>query len=182
MTLGTDAERVLRFWFDELSEAQHWQKSDDLDRRIAGEFGALRRSVLDSGAAGWRDDPQHVLAAILLLDQFSRNIHRGTARAFEGDALALDLARLSLDRGWTQAAPDRHRFFLLMPLQHSEDLVDQERSVAEFQSLGDPTGIKFSRAHRDQIARFGRFPGRNAALGRVSSAAEQAVIDRGETF
>ncbi len=182
MTVGAESARVLRFWFDELSTAQHWQKSDELDRRIADEFGALRQSVLDNHAEGWRDDPDHVMAAILLLDQFSRNIHRGTARAFEGDALGLELANLSLDRGWTHAAPDQQRFFLLMPLEHSEALADQERSVAEFQLLGDPTGIKFSRAHHDQIARFGRFPGRNAALGRQSTPEEQHALNAGAAF
>lgn len=182
MKVEAEAARVIAFWFEELSQQQHWQKSADLDRRIADQFGDLLQQVLDVDAHGWRDSPDALLAAILLLDQFSRNIHRGTARAFEGDALARELAILSLDKGWTHAAPDAHRFFLLMPLEHSEALEDQERAVAEFALLGDPTGIKFSRAHHDQIVRFGRFPGRNTALGRTSTPEEQAALDRGEAF
>ena len=175
------APAILAFWFDELSEAQHWAKDPALDRLIATRFGKIREAVLASGAGTWRDTPDHLLAAIVLLDQFSRNIHRGTARAFEGDALALELAKLALDRAWVdRVAPDRAIFFL-MPLMHSENLADQQRSVDEFRQRGHPH-LKFAILHHAQIVRFGRFPGRNAALGRRTTAAEQDALDAGAAF
>ncbi len=118
------------------------------------------------------------MAAIILTDQFSRNIHRGSAKAFAADPLALELALQSLDRGWTHQAPHDWRQFLLMPLMHSEALAIQDRSVAEFERLGDPLNVDFARKHRDQIARFGRFPGRNQSLGRVSTSAPSSSAAR----
>ena len=175
------APAILAFWFDELSEAQHWTKDPAIDRLIAARFGKVREAVLASGAKAWCDTPDHLLAAILLADQFSRNIFRGSARAFEGDVLALELAKLALDRAWVdQVAPDRREFFL-MPLMHSEQLTDQQRSVEEFRQRGHPH-LEYAIHHRDQIAKFGRFPGRNAALGRRTTVEEQSALDRGAAF
>ena len=175
------APAILAFWFDELSEAQHWAKDPALDRLIAARFGKVRDAVLATAAKAWRDTPDHLLAAIVLLDQFSRNIHRGTARAFEGDRLALELAKLALDRDWVdRVAPDRVEFFLT-PLMHCENLADQQRSVEEFRQRGHPH-MEYAIHHRDQIAKFGRFPGRNAALGRRTTAEEQEALDAGAAF
>ena len=175
------APAILSFWFDEISEAQHWTKDPALDRLIATRFGKVREAVLASGAKAWRDTPDHLLAAIVLLDQFSRNIHRGTARAFEGDPLALELAKLALDRDWVdRVAPDRLEFFLT-PLMHSEQLADQQRSVDEYGQRGH-SNLKFAILHRAQIARFARFPGRNAALGRRTKAEEQDALEDGAAF
>ncbi len=176
------APAIIQFWFDEVGEDRWFVKDAALDKEIKRRFGLLRDQLLASKARGWRDTPEHILAAILLLDQCSRNIHRGTARAFAGDKLALELARLALDRGWTHAAPKDWRLFLLMPLQHSEQLADQERSLVEFGRLGDDFLFGYARMHHDQIKRFGRFPGRNRALGRVSTPEERGVIERGEVF
>lgn len=153
-----------------------------MDRHIAERFGKVREEVLRTKAAGWRDSVEVLTGAVILLDQFSRNMFRGSTRSFEGDALALELAKLALDRGWTHQAPKAWHYFLLMPLQHSEKLADQERSVAEFRLLGDKEGIQYALKHLDQIQRFGRFPGRNQALGRVSTPEEHEVIERGEVF
>jgi uncharacterized protein (DUF924 family) len=176
------ASAVLGFWFGEVGKDRWYAKDAALDRDIKRRFGAMRDIVFADRAEGWRERVDTFAAAIILLDQFSRNMFRGSARAFEADPLALELAMSSLDRGWTHAAPHDWRQFLLMPLQHSEDRAVQERSVAEFDRLGDPLNVDFARRHRDQIVRFGRFPGRNQALGRVSSEAERALIERGETF
>jgi uncharacterized protein (DUF924 family) len=175
------ASAILHFWFDELSEEQHWRKDPAMDREIAKRFGAVREAVLKSRAKGWRDTPVTLLAAIILLDQFSRNIFRGTARAFDGDALALKLTKLAMERGWVREAPKPWQVFFLMPLMHSEEMADQERCVAEFKRLGG-NNLKFAILHHDQIKRFGRFPGRNTAVGRVSSPEEREVIAKGETF
>ena len=170
MTSPTDAaQAVIRFWCDELKPEQHWKKDPAMDRHIAERFGQLREEVLQTRAAGWRDSPETLAAAIILLDQFSRNMFRGSAKAFEADPLALELAYEALDNGWSHTAPSEWREFLLMPLMHSEDLATQDRAVEEFKRLGNPPNIDFALKHRDQIARFGRFPGRNKALGRVST-------------
>lgn len=152
-----------------------------MDRHIADRFGKIRENVLVTRAAGWRDSPETMAAAIILLDQFSRNMFRGSARAFEGDALALELCKEALAKGWVGKVREPLPSFVLMPLMHSETVDDQERSVAEFQ-MRDQFNYKYALLHRDQIRRFGRFPGRNQALGRVSTTEERKVIERGETF
>jgi uncharacterized protein (DUF924 family) len=182
MDSPTDLARaVIQFWCDELAPEQHWKKDPALDRHIAERFGNARDEVLRTRAAGWRDSPETLAAAIILLDQFSRNMFRGKAKAYEADPLALELAKLALDRGWVDKVPMPLPSFILMPLQHSENLADQERSVAEFRGR-DPLNHRYAILHRDQIKRFGRFPGRNQALGRVSTPEEREVIERGETF
>ena len=175
------ARAVIQFWCDELSPEQHWKKDPAIDRHIAERFGTIREEVLRTKAAGWRDDPETLAAAIILLDQVSRNMFRGSAKAFEADPLALELCKVALDRGWLDRLQKPLPSFVLMPLQHSEDLLDQERSVAEFRGR-DPLNQRYAILHRDQIKRFGRFPGRNQALGRVSTTEEREVIERGETF
>lgn len=181
MSGAEQARSVLRFWCEELPPEKNWAKDPSLDRHITERFGPLRKKVLDSGADGWRDSPETLAAAIILLDQFSRNMFRGSARAFEADELALTLCRLALERGWVDSMPPRVASFMLMPLMHSEDLADQERSVAEFRGR-DPLNFDYALRHRDQVRRFGRFPGRNRALGRVSTAEERELIASGETF
>ena len=173
---------ILRFWFDEVGKERWFARDAALDREIAGRFGALREQVLASGAAGWRGSVETMTAAILLLDQFSRNIHRGSAKAFEADPLALELAFEALDKGWSHSAPEDWRQFLLMPLMHSEDPNVQARCVAEFRRLSNPLNLNFAVQHREQIERFGRFPGRNKALGRVSTSEERAALEAGAAF
>jgi uncharacterized protein (DUF924 family) len=175
------AHAIIHFWCDELTEEQHFKKDPSVDRHIAQRFGKVREQVLRTKAAGWRDSPETMAAAIILLDQFSRNMFRGRAKAFEADSLALELCKEAMARGWVDRLPKPLPTFFLMPLQHSENLEDQERSVAEFQNR-DPLNYKYALLHRDQIKRFGRFPGRNQALGRVSSPEEREAIERGETF
>ena len=175
------ARAVIQFWCDELQPEQHWKKDPAMDRHIAERFGKIREEALKTKAAGWRDTPETLAAAIILLDQFSRNMFRGSAKAFEADGLALELCKLALDKGWVDQVRKPLPSFILMPLQHSEKMEDQERSVAEFQKR-DPFNYRYALKHLDQIKRFGRFPGRNKALGRVSTSEEREVIERGETF
>jgi uncharacterized protein (DUF924 family) len=172
---------IVQFWCDELTEEQYFKKDESVDRHIAERFGKVREDVQRTRAAGWRDTPETLVAAIILLDQFSRNIFRGSAKAFEADPLALELCKEGLAKGWVDDVPKPLPGFMLMPLMHSENLEDQERSVAEFRDR-DPLNYKYALLHRDQIKRFGRFPGRNRALGRVSKPEEREVIERGETF
>ncbi len=165
------AQKVNDFWFA-LSEEQQFGKDPALDRAIAEHFGQIRQDVLDSDALGWRGEPETILAAIILLDQFSRNIYRGQARAFEADPLALSLTHDAIDKGWDAVLPPNQAVFLLMPLMHAEQADAQALSVAKFESLGLETNAKFAREHAQVFERFGRFPGRNEALGRGSTEEE----------
>ncbi|WP_245640858.1 DUF924 family protein [Sphingomonas taxi] len=169
------AAAVLDFWFG-LTGKQQFAKDDALDRTIAERFGAMRDGVLCARAEGWRDDPDALLAAIILLDQFSRNLHRGSAEAFAADGLALELTRLAIGNVWEDRYPPERRVFLYMPLMHAEDLAMQDLSVAKFEALGIAENLAFARDHRDVIAKYGRFPSRNAALGRESTGAEETYL------
>jgi uncharacterized protein (DUF924 family) len=172
------ARAVLTFWFDETPQDKWFAKDEALDRAIVERFGALRDRVLASGAAGWDGDPDTLLAAVILLDQFSRNIYRGSGEAFAADGLALDLTHRALARGWDEAIAPERRAFLYMPLMHAEDREEQRLSIQCFTRLGHADNVDFARAHRTVIDRFGRFPSRNAALGRVSTEAEEAYLSQ----
>ncbi len=172
------AREVLDFWFDQVGAERHFAKDDALDAEIADRFGALRDAVLASEAADWRDEAHRLLAAVILLDQFSRNIHRGSAEAFAADPLALELALIGIARGDDRALPPLERSFLYMPLMHSEDRGVARFSLRCFEGLGNPNNLKFARDHAEVLARYGRYPSRNAALGRVSTEAEAAYLSR----
>jgi uncharacterized protein (DUF924 family) len=172
------AQAVLDFWFREVPPARHFAGDDALDRAIAARFGPIRHAVLVSRADGWRDDADAILAAIILLDQFSRNIHRGKDEAFAGDRLALALTRLAMAMGWDASLAPERRAFLYMPLMHAEDKRSQELSLACFEKLGDPENLQAAQERAEVIARFGRFPSRNAALRRRSTPEEQAWLTR----
>jgi len=167
---------VLDFWFA-LSMEQQFARDPDLDRRIAERFAATRDRVLASGAPGWRDHPDTLLAAIILIDQFSRNLHRGRAEAFAGDDLAVTLTLAAIGNGWEERYPPERRVFFYMPLMHAEDLPLQDLSVAKFGAPGLEHNLAFAIDHRDAIRAFGRFPGRNAALGRETTAEEQDWLE-----
>ena len=172
------AEEVLAFWFEGLMPEQWFAKSDGLDREIDERFGALRNAVLEYGAAEWRDDPRTLLAAVILLDQFSRNIHRGTAEAFTADPLAQQLASLAVERGWDRAMTPEQRQFLYLPFEHAEDRELQAVSLSCFEVLGLEEPLEYARQHAEVIARYGRYPSRNAALGRASTPEEEEYLSR----
>ncbi|WP_010543284.1 DUF924 family protein [Sphingomonas elodea] len=172
------ARQVLAFWFDALLPEQWFRKSDGLDREIADLFGPVRDGVLECDAEGWDEEPETLLAAVILLDQFSRNIHRGAAEAFAGDALAQRLSRLAVERGWDRRMPKEHRQFLYMPFEHAEDAELQALSLRCFAGLEDEELLAYARDHAAVFRRFGRFPGRNAALGRISTPEELAYLSQ----
>ncbi len=176
------AQAVVDFWFEEVGRDCWFAKSGSLDERIRTRFLALHNDVFATQARAWRDTPGHLLAAIIVLDQFSRNLYRGSAKAFAADPIALDLSRVGVERGWDAHMKPEQRQFLLMPLMHSEQPGDQQRAMIEFAKLGDPEVLSFGKRHHEQIVRFGRFPGRNAALGRRTTAAEQDALDSGAAF
>ncbi len=172
------ADEVLRFWFDELSRAQWFSVTQELDAEIRDRFGELHLAFARGELEDWRVKPHYHLAAIIVLDQFSRNIYRGTPLAFAADWIALREARLAVETGADQAvAPERRAFFYL-PFEHSEMMEDQERSVSLFTALGDEQYLDYAQRHLDVIRQFGRFPHRNALLGRVSTNAELDYLSK----
>lgn len=172
------ARDVLAFWFETLSPEQHFAKSDAVDAAIRARFGVLRDTLLETRAAGWRDDPESLLAAVIVLDQFSRNLFRGDGEAFAADALALELTRQAIDRGWDADLPPEQCMFLYMPLMHAEDAGVQAESVRRFTALGLESPLDYAHQHAEVIADHGRFPSRNAALGRESTPAEREYLSR----
>lgn len=166
---------VLRYWFDCLGEAQWWGKHPAVDEEIARRFAALHQRLLADDGAGIAG-PRPRLAAVLALDQFARHLFRGSPRAFAADPLARRLARAAIAAGDDQALSHAQRLFLYMPFEHSEDRADQALAVALIDRLGNASWSGFARAHQAIIARFGRFPHRNVALGRTSTAEEAAFL------
>jgi uncharacterized protein (DUF924 family) len=171
------AREARDFWFA-LPREKRFAKDDALDADICKRFGALRNRLLATGADGWRDDPATLLAAIIVLDQFSRNLHRGTSGAFAADGVALGLTMLALERGWEEGYSAEERSFLYMPLMHAEDPAAQRLSVDRFATLAEEEHLRFALEHADVIGRYGRFPTRNAALGRRSTPAEEAYLSQ----
>lgn len=170
------AAEVLSFWFEALMPEQWFAKTDALDREIGDLFEPLRVAVLESKAAGWRDDPRTLLAAVILLDQFSRNVHRGTAEAFAADPLAQELASLAVERGWDRDMTPEQRQFLYLPFEHAESRELQAVSLNCFEALGQEEALEYARQHAEVIARYGRFPSRNAVLGRQSTPEEKEYL------
>lgn len=162
------------------------------DQHIRERFGPLVDAALDGGLADWEATPHNRLALVILLDQFSRNVYRSQARAFAGDPRAQQLVRHSLELGHDALLPRAGRLFLYMPLMHAEDLALQDACVACFTRLHESAppalrdtlagNLHHARLHRDIVVRFGRFPHRNAALGRVSTPEEQLFLKDGPRF
>lgn len=167
---------VLTFWFG--LESERWWKADpDLDDEIRRRFLELWTEQRQLPATSFLDDPLTALAAVILFDQFPRNMFRGHAEQFATDHLALAIAREAVARGLDDQLEPNERAFLYMPFQHSEDLDDQRRSLALFTALGDDYLLGYAKKHHQVIERFGRFPHRNAILGRAPRPEEAAAGD-----
>ena len=167
---------VLKFWFG-LDEAQWWKADPELDHRIKQLFVRLWFEKRQLPADAFVDNPLTALAAVILFDQFPRNMFRRNAEQFATDPLALAIAKAALDNGFDEQLAPHERGFLYMPFQHSENLADQNRAILLFTALGDEKQLGYAKKHHDIIERFGRFPHRNAMLGRVPRAEEIAAGD-----
>ena len=176
------AQAVLDFWLREVPPGKRFARDAAIDAECERRFKTLRDELAATGAAGWWDDPRDLLAAVIVLDQFSRNIYRGAAEAFAADPIALALAEKAVTAGWDRAMDSVERSFLYLPFQHAENAVDQDRSLALYEQLGEAEALAFARTHREVIARFGRFPGRNVALGRQSTPEEAAFLSEPQPF
>ncbi|OXT01734.1 hypothetical protein B7H23_01885 [Notoacmeibacter marinus] len=173
---------VNSFWFEEFGPKDWFSGSETLDKSIWDRFLPLHERLADTVPPLAKAEPKAALAAILVLDQFPRNMFRGTARAFASDALALDLSRHAVAQGFDRSLNKQGRQFLYMPLMHSETLADQDRSVECFKALGSDEGLRFAEEHREIIGRFGRFPHRNEVLGRESTEAERVFLAEADSY
>lgn len=174
-------EEVLGFWFGELTPEQWFKKDDGVDRAIKSRFAALYESLAASPPV--TTDARTALAAAIVLDQFPRNMFRGSPQAFASDARALALANAAVDAGLDQKLAPHERTFLYLPFEHSEDAAMQARSVALFTALGNANQLDYAIRHKVIIDRFGRFPHRNAILGRASTPEEIAFLkEPGSSF
>ena len=171
-------DAVLAFWREAGSE--RWFKADAVfDTEIRKRFLATHAAAAAGQLTSWEESADGALALLLALDQFPRNLFRGTARAFATDARARQMAERAIERGFDREFQPPLRNFFYLPYMHSEELADQERSVAYMRSIGDAEGSKFAEIHRDVIRRFGRFPHRNEALGHASTPEEIAYLKGG---
>ncbi|HLI67574.1 MAG TPA: DUF924 family protein [Caulobacteraceae bacterium] len=171
------AADVVGFWLA-AGPKKWWAKSTAFDDAIRLRFEPVHHAAARGEYAAWAETADGALALVLLFDQIPRNIYRGSAHAFATDPLARATAGRAIDAGFDGAVEPALKGFFYMPFMHSEGAADQDRSVALFES-GEPSNLGFARQHRDIVARFGRFPHRNAALGRVTTVDEQAFLDEG---
>lgn len=169
---------ILSFW--RAAGPDKWFAKDDaFDADIRARFLAAHEAAANGELAAWEDTPEGVYALLILLDQFPRNLFRGSPRAFATDAQALAIAERAIAKGFDLTIPVPERRFLYMPFMHAEDLAHQERCVALCDASDDPEGVKFAVIHRDIISDFGRFPHRNPILGRKTTPQEQDFLDEG---
>lgn len=176
-------EEIIQFWFRETEPSQWWTRDTAFDELIGERFGELHRRAARCELFAWRSTPSGRLAEIIVLDQFSRNISRGTPACFAQDPHALALAQEAVRHGADRELPPEQRGFLYMPYMHSESLVIHDFALPLFTSLGNESMLDFERRHRAIIERFGRYPHRNAILGRASTAAELAFLEQpGSSF
>jgi uncharacterized protein (DUF924 family) len=172
MSVDAGSDAVLRFWFEEIDPAKWFAQNPEFDAEIARRFSATHEAVGRGDCAGWRATPTGRLAEVIVLDQFSRNLFRGTPRAFAFDPLALALAQEAVARGADRALAPAQRAFLYMPYMHSESLPVHEQALQLFSQPGLESNLKYERRHRAIVERFGRYPHRNAILGRHSTPEE----------
>jgi len=167
---------VLKFWFG-LTYDQWWRGGPEIDHRIRQNFLKLWAEKRELPVERFLGDPLTALAAVILFDQFPRNMFRDHADQFATDQLALAIARAAVDKGFDEQLEPQERGFLYMPFQHSEDLADQNRGLLLFTALGDDKQLDYAKKHHEVIERFGRFPHRNKVLGRAPRPEELAAGD-----
>ena len=185
--MDLQAQAILDFWFGSDAGPGTVQKfwfngGDDFDRQLRDRFAGDHGKAVAGEYAGWSTDPRGCLALVIVFDQFSRNIHRGSAAAFAQDPIARELAAKILSHGWDSDMLPTEQLFAYLPFEHSEDLDDQKRSVALFSAMKDHDQkagwIDFAERHLVIVERFGRFPHRNAVLGRESTPEEIAFLQQ----
>jgi len=176
--MNPSPDTVLAFWRD-AGPAKWFRKDDAFDAEVKTRFLDLHEMAAAGQLTAWEATAESVLALLIVLDQFPRNMFRGNARAFATDAAARGVADRAITQGFDRQVADGERLFFYLPFEHSENLDDQERGVALLRATGNADLLKWAELHADIIRRFGRFPHRNAVLGRTTTAEEQAFLDAG---
>ena len=176
--MTTTPSAITHFWFIEIDRALWFRKDAGFDRLLEERFGALHAQASLGELSAWRDTPHGRLAEIIVLDQFSRNLFRNSAKAFAQDGMALVLAQEAVRIGADAALSAQERVFLYMPYMHSESAAVHETAVELFTQLGMPNNLDFELRHKAIIDRFGRYPHRNAVLGRASTPEEIAFLQQ----
>ena len=174
----TEPAEVVTFW-REAGPDRWFSKDDAFDAEIRTRFLGLHEDAAAGKLSVWEQSAEGALALLILLDQFPRNMFRKQARAFATDPLARSIAAGAIVRGFDAQAPTEMRGFFYLPFEHSEAMADQDKAVDFFTAIGDAENLKWAELHRDIIRRFGRFPHRNAALGRATTPEEQKFLDDG---
>jgi uncharacterized protein (DUF924 family) len=183
-------QEILDFWFlpsdheDYGKKREEWfQKNSDFDQEIRHRFLEHYEQATAGYLLDWSETPLGCLALILLFDQFSRNMFRDTPRAFSTDHKALEIARYAITRGFLDELDTNQKRFIALPFEHSENMTDQKKSIALFESFNDENGLDYARQHYDIVKRFGRYPHRNAILGRTSTEEEACFLtEPGSSF
>ncbi|MEL6958555.1 MAG: DUF924 family protein [Pseudomonadota bacterium] len=177
----TAPQDVLSFWVDEVGADGWYNSSDELDQKIRDQYGDLWQEASEGALGYWLTAPRGTLSYIILTDQFPRNMFRGHADAFAMDRSALAAAKMAVDRDWDLRIDGPVRQFFYLPMMHSENLCDQDRCIRLLASRmeGGKSNLLHAQVHREIIRMFGRFPYRNDALGRTTTAAEQDWMDAG---
>jgi uncharacterized protein (DUF924 family) len=181
------AGEVLEFWFGSKDDPEYgrfrdewFRKDPDFDASVTARFADLYEEATSGGLDGWRDDAESVLALVIVLDQFPRNMFRGDGRTHAADGKALETAAYAVEHALDRELPAFQQMFLYMPFMHSEDVEDQRRSVELFERLADEPGApdvtSYAVGHRDIVERFGRFPHRNEILGRTTTPEEAEFL------
>jgi len=173
---------ILDFWYAPDMRRSWFNSTPELDASIRERFEPLWEAAVRGELDAWRSSPQGCLALAIILDQFPLNMFRGTAKSFSSEGQAIAAAKQAIAQGYDRQIDKAQLAFLYMPLMHSEDLADQDLSVALFAAAGLENNLRFAQHHRDIVRRFGRFPHRNTILGRSSSAEELAYLESKEAF
>lgn len=176
------AAQMRQFWFDDHGPSDWFGGGPIFDQAVGDLARDWHGALRDLPAEAFLTDPSTALAALILFDQVPRNLYRGHADAFATDPLARAIARAVLDKGWDKDWPEIHRQFAYMPFEHSEDLDDQRLSLRLMGQLADPAALEYARKHFDIIKEFGRFPHRNAALGRATRSEEAEAVEMGKNW
>ena len=175
-------DHIIDFWFSARTRPLWFKSTPEFDQELMARFEGLYQQARQGGLDTWEETPIGALALVIILDQFPLNMYRDQASSFSAEGMAREVARRLLDRDGDQGLTDEQKAFLYLPFMHSERLEDQDRSVELYEATGLEDNLRFARHHREIVRRFGRFPHRNAILGRESSPEELAYLASGKAF
>lgn len=177
-----NTKTILDFWFSERVRPLWFGSTPEFDTEVRDRFEAIWSEARDGELADWDSDARGALALVIVLDQFPLNMYRDQGLSFSTEAMSRKVARRAIDRGWDNELDEAGKAFLYLPFMHSEHLADQDRAVTLYEAAGMKDNVRFANHHRDIVRRFGRFPHRNAALGRECTEEERQWLQTKEAF